>query len=260
MQSPDGMVDGMLRSSGASRRVGSVEAKTLPVIVRVVRTPEQLKSVCEVRCEAYGRHLPEFGRALIEPEAADWAPGTVILMAQCKASGETIGTMRIHTNAYEPLPVQADVEIPEELSRHLLVEVCRFSIKPGFNQSLARLALFKALYLYCCASQVQHMVVTARRPLNRIYKSLGFAPLHGGVNEAWIPISYTGNLLHSVLTFNVLLASRQWCDIGHPLYDFMVCTYHPDIQVFAAVSSAWNAPRGLDISVQRPLPQAVGAC
>lgn len=248
MQSPDDVFD-KLPHQGGSGSGAAVEAKLLPFTVRVVRTPEQLKRVCEVRALAYGRHLPEFGATLVEPEPADWAPGTVILVAQSKDTGETIGTMRIHTNAHEPLPVQGIVPVPPEISRHLMVEVCRFSIRPGFTKSLARLALFKALYLYCYASQVQYMVVTARHPLNEIYKSLGFVPVQGGP-EQWVPIPYTGNLPHSVLMFNVLMAERHWHDIGHPLYEFMGCTYHPDIQVFAAVSSAWNAPRGVDV-VQR---------
>jgi hypothetical protein len=36
-----------------------------------------------------------------------------------------------------------------------------------------------------------------------------------------------------VLGFDVAAAERNWHAARHPFYEFMVRTYHPDIQVFA---------------------------
>jgi hypothetical protein len=209
----------------------TISANTLPFVVRVVRTEAHLQEVCDLRALAYGKRMPEFGRALSVPEPSDKARGTTILMAQDKGTGEVVGTLRIHSNIQEPLPIQGVVDIPKRLQENLLVELCRFSIKPGYNKTTVRLGLFKAMYLYCYAHQVQYIWVAARKPLNEIYKSLGFHAPDGG-EEQWVPLSYADNIPHSILMFDVLAAERTWFDMRHPLYEFMGRTYHPDIQVF----------------------------
>lgn len=219
----------------------STKVNVLPFVVRLVRTEAQLQKVCELRAASYGHHLPEFGETLLKPDSHDTEQGTVIFVAEDKITGEAVGTIRIHLNTHHPLPLEAAVKLPSHIDGHFLVEVNRLSVRPGYNQMSVRLALFKALYLYCYANQVQYMLVTARRPLDRIYKSLGFSPIHGV--DQWIPIPYTGNIEHTVLVFDVLMADRNWYNESHRLYPFMRQAYHPDIQVFSAVSSAWSTPR-----------------
>lgn len=231
--------------SGTLVDAPSIDANALPFVVRVVRTEEQLQKVCELRSVSYGRHLPEFGRSLAVAEPSDRMAGTVILLAQDKATGLAIGTMRIHLNTHEALPVQSAVSLPASVRGYLLAEVSRLSVRPGYNEMKVRVAMFKALYLYCYANQVQYILVAARRPLDKIYKSLGFKPLGGG-EEQWVPLPYANNIAHTLLMFDVLVAERTWHDMQHPLYEFMVRTYHPDIQVFAAVSSGWTTPRHAD--------------
>lgn len=228
--------------SGVARDLSSSQ---LPFVVRIVRTEEQLRKVCEVRALAYGQRVPEFGASLREPELFDREPGSVVFMVDDKATGQTIGTLRIHSNAYKPLPVQGVVEVPDSLGSQLLVEVCRFSVRPGFNKTEVSLGLFKALYLYCLATQVKYMVVAAKRPLNGIYLSLGCEPLVGE-QEQWVPLPYANHMEHSVLKFSVPRAEQVWYESGHPLYGFMSKTYHPDIQIFSAVSPSWNRPRQVE--------------
>lgn len=220
----------------------SLVGNKLPFTVKVVRTESQLRRVCEVRALAYGRHIPAMGLALREPEPDDRAPGNVILIAEDKKTGVTVGTMRIHTNTHRHLPLQGYTTLPAHMQGQLLVEVCRFSVRAGYSAGQVRLALFKALYLYCHAAQAQYMVVAARKPLNEIYKSLGFKPLQGD-EEHWVSLAYANDLAHSMLAFNVPLAEHLWQALRHPLYEFMRQTYHPDIQVFSAISSSWSQPR-----------------
>jgi hypothetical protein len=218
-----------------------VQTAALPFVVRLVRTEAQLGKVCALRAMSYGHHVPELGERLVQPDQYDRAPGTVVFVAEDKLSGEAVGTIRIHLNAHQPLPIEQAVTLPPQLQGHQLVEVSRLSVRPGYNQMNVRLALFKALYLYCYATQVQHMVVGARRPLDRIYRSLGFKPVNG--QDEWVPLPYAGYIEHCVLTFDVLHADHTWYEQHHRLYPFMKQTYHPDIQVFAAVSSGWSNPR-----------------
>ena len=221
----------------------------LPFTLKMVRTEDQLARICQLRSQAYGRHLPHMAAALREPEAVDREPGVVSFMAEDKVSGLVVGTMRVHLNAHRPLPIESVLTLSDELRGHLLVEVCRLAIRPGYNNQLVRLALFKALYLYSYAHQAQYMVVAARRPLNEIYKALGFKPADGGVDEHWIELPYAASVPHSMLKFDVVVAERTWYEMAHPLYQFMVRTFHPDIRVFSAVSPAWHTPRASDRAV-----------
>lgn len=217
----------------------------LPFIVRTVRTEDQLRAVCVLRAEAYGRHVPEFGASLREPEPVDREPGVISFVAEDKATGLAVGTMRVHLNSHCPLPLEGAVALPDDLRGHLLVEVCRLAIRQGYNKTMVRLALFKALYLYAYAHQAQFMVVAAKSPLNDIYRSLGFQPLIGP-GENWVELPYAHNLRHELLKFDVLLAERTWSEMGHPLYHFMGRMFHPDIKVFSAVTPAWHTPRQSD--------------
>jgi hypothetical protein len=218
-----------------------VKISILPFVVRLVRTELQLHKVCELRAAAYGHHMPEFGERLMEPESYDTEPGTVILVAEDKITGSAVGTLRIHLNTHKKLPLEAAITLPERMQGHFLVEISRLSVRPGYSQMDVRLALFKAAYLFCYANQVQYMLVGARRPLDRIYKSVTFKPING--KDEWIPLAYANNIEHTVLVFDVLMAERIWYHENHRLYPFFKQTYHPDLQVFSAVSSGWTNPR-----------------
>ena len=214
--------------------------------IKIVRTPEQLQRVCDLRSMAYGLRNPSLGAALKLPEPADFDPGTVVMIAESKESGEVVGTLRVHTNLFQPVPMEGVVDLPAHLQGQLVAEACRFCVKGSFNSPFVRLALFKAIYLYCYANQVQFMLCGARKPLNDIYKSLGFVPLNGKQEEWWVPVPYASNLPHSMLMLDVLRVDNQWFESGHPCYHFVRRTYHPDIQIFSAVSSVWARPRSAD--------------
>lgn len=223
-----------------------VKSEDLPIRVRIVRTPEQLERVCELRSLAYSQRNPALGERLKKPEDVDFDPGTVVFLAESKEDGLAVGTMRIHTNLFQPVPMQTVVPMPERLQGQLLAEACRFCARSTYNNPLVRLALFKATYLYCYANQVQFLLCVARPPLNEVYKSLGFEPLNGGPEEQWERISYVGNMEHSLLVADILLGEKNWRESNNPYYEFLGRTYHPDIQIFSAASSAWARPRADD--------------
>lgn len=223
-----------------------VKSEELPIRVRIVRTPEQLQRVCELRSLAYGLRNPALGELLSKPESVDFDPGTVVLLAECKATGEVVGSIRIHTNLFAPIPMQTIIDLPEKFNHLMLAELCRFCVSKSYGWPLVRMAIFKATYLYCYANQVQYTMCVARSPLNELYKTLGFVPLHDGPEDLWMPVSYVGNLEHSLLYIDVVLGEKSWRETKQPYYDFLGRTYHPDIQIFSAASSAWTTPRSQD--------------
>lgn len=217
---------------------------SLPFVMKLVRTEEQLQKVCELRSAAYGHHLPHMADNMLMPDALDKSPGTVIFLAEDKITGEAIGTARLQSNTHQPLLLEGSVDIPDDLKNQALTEITRFSVRPGYNQFTTRQALIKACYLYCCAMQLPIILIGARRPLDRIYESLGYVDIFGDGRK--IPLKHAGGIEHKVLKFDVYGAERKWHANQHPLYGFMFQTHHPDIQVFSAVSSGWARPRRAD--------------
>ena len=221
--------------------MGISDVANLPFVLKIVRTEAQLQKVCQLRALAYGRHLPFVGARLVEPEPLDRHACALIFLAEDKTTGEAVGTARIQVNLEQPLQIEDSVEIPPDFKSHTLTEITRFSVLPGYNQPSVRPALFKASYLYCCAMQLRYMLIGARRPLDRIYEALGFDDVFG--RRQFFPLRHANGIEHRLLKFDVYGAERAWFSSQHPLYGFMLNTYHPDIQVFSAVSSAWARPR-----------------
>ncbi|MBL8303690.1 MAG: hypothetical protein JNM26_13065 [Ideonella sp.] len=203
--------------------------------------PGDLADVARLRADAYGHHLPGMATALATPDPTDTAPGTTVLVCRDKASGEVIGTARIQRNHPRPLPIEGSLVLPAELAALPRAEITRLAIAPGAS-SLVRPMLVKACYLAAVASQVRLLVIGARSPaLVRIYRGLGFEPV--GSDARPVPLAHAGNLPHHVLSFDVVGAERRWHAGRHPLYTFMVETWHPDLQLLAEPMPEPAAPR-----------------
>jgi hypothetical protein len=202
----------------------------------VVRSAADLRAACEVRARSYGHHLPQLRHALAEPDELDWHPDTAVLLARDKTTHEAVGTARLSTNARGRLQIERSVPLPALLGPHLLAEVTRLSVLPGHDDPRVKLALMKGTYLYAMAHQVQWMVIGARSDaLVRQYRRLGFTDLLGDGRS--VALAHAGDLQHHVLGFEVTAAERNWHAAQHPLYDFMVRTHHPDIQLFGPALS-----------------------
>jgi hypothetical protein len=195
----------------------------LPFTVESVDSAEGLYAAIQIRQSAYARHLPAFAAQLAEPEAADLDPGSVLLL----------GTMRIQTNLQQPLALEQSLLLPSRLRDAHLAEATRLGVTQAGVGRLVKTALFKAFYLYCVGRQVEHMVVTARPPIDRQYERLLFSEVFPG--RGAIPIRHVGNLPHRVLSFELAAAQQRWAETRHPLLDFMCHTQHPDIRLPAAL-------------------------
>ena len=196
---------------------------------------DDLLQACAVRAAAYDRHLPGMGERLGAPDDLDLAEGTVVLLARCKETGRGIGTARIQSSAFGPLMIERSVELPAHLQSQSRIEITRLAVEAGAD-SRVRLALMKASWLYCVASFQRWIVIGARsEALIRGYRRLGFADVFGAGEMK--PLAHAGNLPHRVLAFDAAGAERSWHAAQHPLYDFMVRTRHPDLQVFDGLAT-----------------------
>lgn len=214
------------------------QIENLPFTVRIVNSPEDLQKVAELRQKAYARHIPEFAHKLTIPEPVDTGPNTLVLLVESKnnedsGGGVALGTMRIHTNRYSPLPLEKSVRLPEHLQNSTLAEAVRFGIIDGVDGQLARNALFKTSYLICQALKVDKMVVCARFPVHKLYLRLLFEDVF--LSGEYIKMVHIGGIPHRVLAQRIDNFEPLWRAAKHPLYDFVFSTYHPDLEIFNAV-------------------------
>lgn len=208
----------------------------LPFAVRIARNTDDLNKAVKIRHVAYARHVPEFAEQLRAPEVADDARGVIVLLAESKADGSPLGTMRVQTNQYGPLSVEQSVILPPSLQNRSIAEATRLGIAQGHGGRLVKTALFKAFYEFCLRNKVNSMLATGRAPIDRQYEQLMFNDI--GPGKAYIPLLHVGNLPHRVMTLDVQSVEPLWSATKHPLYNFFFRTHHPDID-----TDADKAPR-----------------
>lgn len=208
--------------------------------IRAVRSDADLREACRVRAAGYGHHLPQLQRALAEPDAIDQERGTAVLLCTDKASGRGVGTARIQRAGPDTaVQLESSVALPEWLAQRPRAEITRLAIVPGAD-ALVRPMLMKASYLYCLATQARWMVIGARsEALVRMYRRLGFTDALA--DEASVPLAHAGGLAHRILMMDVVAAERTWYQGQHGMYELMIETFHPDIQLMNE-RRAWPQP------------------
>jgi hypothetical protein len=84
------------------------------------------------------------------------------------------------------------------------------------------------------------MVIAGRAPIDRQYERLLFDDIYP--DAGYIPLRHAGNLPHRVMSFEVGSAEERWAAAGHPLYDFIFRTVHPDIMLDASCEASRSLP------------------
>ncbi|MGD9944582.1 MAG: hypothetical protein AB7L76_12020 [Burkholderiaceae bacterium] len=214
---------------------------SLPFTVKLVRTEMQLRKAVKVRADAYLRHAPQLGRQLIEPEAADRAAGNVVLLAESKETGDPEGSIRIETNFDSRTEFEALLPLPPQFEGKTMAQVSRLGIRTGPGGTLVKQALFKALYRFCLATQIDYMMVAARTPVDRDFLKLGFTEAFTSPTLLHYPKQ--GRKMLRLFAFDVAAGERMWQQGAHPLYRFMIVDFHPDIEIFSSVRGMWGKPR-----------------
>jgi len=203
--------------------VHEVATELLPFTVRVVTSAEELTKAVAIRHAAYARHLePAIADALREPEPLDTLPGVAVLLAESKLDGSPLGTMRIQTNAYRPLTLEASVPLPAWMEGKQLAEATRLGITQDKVGRVVKMVLFKAFYLYCLKQQIDFMVIAGRAPVDRQYERLLMQDVYPGMG--YIPLKHMFNIPHRVMHLNVPGAQALWDAADHPMLGYMCHT------------------------------------
>lgn len=222
-----------------STRHEDVAVQRLPFRVEIA-SPQTLNEVVKLRALAYGKHLPQLGARLAVPEEADFEWGCEVFAAVSQLDGTVLGTFRIHTNAFKPLPLESSISLPDTHQGRRLVEPTRLCIRGDVRASMVKAALFKALYQYCAAQQVDHAVVAGRRPVDRMYDGLLFSDV--AQVGRFYPMAHAGHLPHRVMSQATADVPRTWRAAAHALYPFFFETVHEDIDVSGARDLRFSWP------------------
>ena len=207
----------------------AMKEEALPFTIRVVSNIRDLEKAVRIRHAAYMRHVPGFAQELTLPENADSEPGVVVLLAESKFDGSPVGTLRIQTNDYKPLSLEETVALPEAYRTRRLAEATRLGVTQERVGRMVTTALFKAFFLYCRQNRIDHMVITARSPVDRQYDRLMFTDVYPDLG--YIPFKHVGGMPHRVMALDVNGAERIWGEARHPLLNFILHTFHEDINV-----------------------------
>lgn len=202
---------------------------TLPFTLERVQDEEGLLEAAAVRSLSYGHHVENLRERFAIPDDIDHAIGTTVLLCRDKKSGEAVGTVRIQTSHRGRLLIDPCVELPANLRSQPRAEMTRLSARPGADP-LVKLALWKAILLFCQVEQVRWMIIGARNDaLVRAYRSLGFKDLYPDGRLVSLP--YAGDLPHRILALDVNAVERTWRETNNRMYGFFFELEHPDISL-----------------------------
>ena len=210
-------------------------SESLSFTLNPVETYEDLMRACSVRAEAYGHKVPAYRESMARPDAVDASPWTAIFLCEDKATGKAVGTMRIQstTRGHTKLEIEKYVIPPPELELHGRAEITRLASVIGADP-FVRLALWKAGYLYCMATQARWLLMGVRKPaLRRAYERMGAIDIFEDQRE--IALGYAGYLPHRIFALEITSLEQRFKAINPPLFTFIFGTVHRDIWVVPSV-------------------------
>lgn len=215
--------------SGNFTRERATAIERLPFTIRRAESEQDMLKAVAIRHAAYARHVPEFARSLVRPEAADFSDDTILLLAESKLDGSALGSTRIRTNLHRPLDMEESIVLPDWLQGRRLVEATRLGVDEGRGGRLVKMALIKACFMYCQENAIEWSVATARLGVDRQYEQLKFVDVFP--ERGAVPLRHVGNLPHRVMAFEIETFEERWRNARHPLLNFFFNLQHPDISI-----------------------------
>lgn len=204
-----------------------MKTEILPFTVRPVRDRRAMDRAVHTRHHAYARHLPTLAATMTGPDDLDAGYGVIVLLAESKLDGSSLGTIRIHCNEDVDLPLEKSVDLPNNFLFHRLAEATRLAVTGGVNASVVKNALFKAFFQYCLKNDIHSAVIAGRPPLDRMYERLMFQEVFPG--EGCVDLLHAGNLPHRIMFLDIKTAAERWQKAAHPMFEYFMETHHPDL-------------------------------
>lgn len=216
-----------MSSVSAVNFLSDSSSQLLPFWIGVATSEHELELAARARQQAYGKHLPELGEKLAQPDEDDRHPDSTVLIAYSKLDGSCIGTVRVQIARQRNLRLEDSYTLPHALKDGLVAEISRLAIPARSNGLALRLMLIKAAYWYCRASLVERCFLCVRYPVDRQYRRFDLEDVLP-MNE-FVPMQHIGMIPHRVLWFDVFRIEAKWLLTGNPLHSVYFANSHPDL-------------------------------
>ncbi len=176
--------------------------------------------------------------ALRVAEPDDFRSDVLSILAERKADGRPLGSVRIQSNLTKPLRIEGETQLPPAYAGLRLVEFMRLGVENGAPGRMVFSALVKAGFEICHAAGLDFIFAAGRRSVATIYRSMAFDDvLQGGT----VHLSYANRLPHGIFCIPVADVDARLPNRNPSLYAFMARTHHPDIRIdYAAVFAAFG--------------------
>ncbi len=203
-------------------------AQHLPFRVHLANKEQDLPDLIRLRAEVYGRHLPGMEAVLRTPEPDDLRADAVLLVAKSKAEDQLLGAIRLVGNQHRPLDIEHALPAQSPLHSRWLGEVGRLTVQSGPHSQLVSNALYKATFLSGMRAGMDHLLIAARTPVDRLYRNM---QLNNVLPGQKIKLGSTLGVAHSLFELPVQEAPARWEAAQSFFHGFVTLTQHPDIEI-----------------------------
>jgi hypothetical protein len=182
----------------------------------------------------------------------------VLISAESKSSGECLGSVRVDTNLSSRFYFEEEITTPDLEDKSPSICASKLNAPKGPLGLLTRMALSKTLYLYAHAIQAKYVYCFVNQSRFRLYRSMGFEPVFADNPNLILECHHgiaTRMIRSDVNSLEANLSLRS-----PSLKTFFFDRHHPDIKIFASVSSLDQIRRRGDLldkdktTVSRLLP------
>ena len=208
--------------------------------IRIARTEEQLRQVARLRFQSYARILPTLKTTVIKPDDSDYSARAVVLLAEDRATGTPLATVRIET-ADESYYVPRDLlGMPEGLAPESTTYYSRLAACNGRRGHAAKLSVMKAAVRYSLAVGKPWVLAAAPPGRTRNYRMLGLSAL---TDQPPVTMPDHPEIQLILLGVNLFDLERESRDRDDGFLRFLFAPDAPEIEVFNSVRGSWVLPR-----------------
>jgi hypothetical protein len=216
-----------MNTSSAASLLAESMTHLLPFWIAKAEKEHEFQLAARARQLAYGKHLPQLGEKLSEPDEEDRSDEYAVLVAYAKLDGSCIGTVRIQISQHSPLALEQSFALPGALRKGRIAEISRLAIPARSNGLALRLMLIKAAYWYCRANLVDRAFLCVRHPVDRQYRRFDLEDVLP--TPEFIPMAHIGMIPHRIFWFDVCDIEARWLLNANPLHALYISTSHPDL-------------------------------
>lgn len=217
------------------------KTEPLPFTVRLATNLLDIERIAAQRGVAYSRHQPDLVRKLRldHPEADDLRPDVLHLMAE-NGRGQLVGSMRLNTNINQPLRFEREFNLPAIFQKRSLLEAGRMTSARGPDGQSVVPALIKFAFEISYRAGVDHLLLIARSPIDRIYKALTFEDVFPGQK---VETSAQPGVQVSLFHIPIASVDQRLREAEAPFYQFLALTEHTGIDIdYHQVHARFNTP------------------